>query len=145
VEVVYVRTPRNWLTLFNFPSFSYRIWHFGSRFLCLSPVFTLVSCLTYLPPCKWMQHVSPKRPLTFNGLHGVMSQKIEIFKCFLFTFFQFICSTFICSQLLTLYMPNYCEWWIGKEMVSSERGLIWGTILLYAWKNWIKLRRPPVG
>jgi hypothetical protein len=75
-----------------------------SRFLCLSLVFTLVSCLSYLARWKWVQHVSPKRWLTFNGLNGVMSQKIEIFKCVLFTFFQFICSAFICSQLLT-YSP----------------------------------------
>jgi hypothetical protein len=27
--------------------------------------------------------VSPKRKLTFNGLHGVISQKIELFRKFL--------------------------------------------------------------
>jgi hypothetical protein len=25
------------------------------------------------------RHVIPKRPLTFNGLHGVISQKLEFF------------------------------------------------------------------
>jgi hypothetical protein len=28
---------------------------------------------------RWGRHVSSKRPLTFNGLHGVVSQKIEFF------------------------------------------------------------------
>jgi hypothetical protein len=28
---------------------------------------------------KWRRYVLPKRRLTFNGLHGVISQKIELF------------------------------------------------------------------
>jgi hypothetical protein len=28
---------------------------------------------------RWRQHVHPKVQLTFNGLHGVISQKIELF------------------------------------------------------------------
>jgi hypothetical protein len=28
---------------------------------------------------RWRRHVLPKCPLTFNGLHGVISQKIEFF------------------------------------------------------------------
>jgi hypothetical protein len=30
-------------------------------------------------PWRWRQHVPPKRRLTINGLHGVISQKIELF------------------------------------------------------------------
>jgi hypothetical protein len=30
-------------------------------------------------PWRWRQYVPPKRRLTFNGLHGVMSQKIVLF------------------------------------------------------------------
>jgi hypothetical protein len=33
-----------------------------------------------LLPWRERWHVPPKRRLTFNGLHGVMSQKIELFK-----------------------------------------------------------------
>jgi hypothetical protein len=33
-----------------------------------------------LRPWKWRLHVSPKSRLTFNGLHGVISQKIELFR-----------------------------------------------------------------
>jgi hypothetical protein len=30
-------------------------------------------------PSRWRRHVSPKIVLTFNGLHGIISQKIELF------------------------------------------------------------------
>jgi hypothetical protein len=32
-----------------------------------------------LPPWRWKQHIPPKCRLIFNGLHGVISQKIELF------------------------------------------------------------------
>jgi hypothetical protein len=32
-----------------------------------------------LQPWRWRRHVPPKRRLTFNGLHGVLSQKIQSF------------------------------------------------------------------
>jgi hypothetical protein len=28
---------------------------------------------------KWMRYVPPKRRLTFNGIHGVISQKVGLF------------------------------------------------------------------
>jgi hypothetical protein len=31
-------------------------------------------------PWRWSRYVPPKRRLTMNGLHGVISQKIELFK-----------------------------------------------------------------
>jgi hypothetical protein len=34
---------------------------------------------TILRPGRWRQHVSPKRYLIFNGLHGVISQNIKLF------------------------------------------------------------------
>jgi hypothetical protein len=46
--------------------------------LCLPPAITLVSCSIILQPWRWRRHVLPKRLLTFNGLHGVISQKIEL-------------------------------------------------------------------
>jgi hypothetical protein len=48
--------------------------------LCLPPAFTLVSCSAYSSTLKWRWHVNPKRCLTFNGLHGVISQKTKFFK-----------------------------------------------------------------
>jgi hypothetical protein len=35
--------------------------------------------LLIIRPWRWRWHVPPKRPLTFNGLHGVISQKMELF------------------------------------------------------------------
>jgi hypothetical protein len=35
--------------------------------------------LLILRPWRWRQHVSSKRRLTFNGLHGVISQKMGLF------------------------------------------------------------------
>jgi hypothetical protein len=31
-------------------------------------------------PWRWRRHVPPKRQLTFHGLHGVISRKIELFR-----------------------------------------------------------------
>jgi hypothetical protein len=52
--------------------------HVASIFrLLLAPCFMLVFyCLTP----RWSQHVSPKRRLTFNGLHGVILQEMKVFK-----------------------------------------------------------------
>jgi hypothetical protein len=41
--------------------------------------FTLVSCVAYSSTLKMEATRSPKRPLTFNGLHGVISQKGKLF------------------------------------------------------------------
>jgi hypothetical protein len=32
-----------------------------------------------LGPCRWRRHVPPKRWLTFKGLHGVISQEVELY------------------------------------------------------------------
>jgi hypothetical protein len=37
-----------------------------------------------LRPCRWRRHFPPKSRLAFNGLHGVLSQKIEIFIIMIF-------------------------------------------------------------
>jgi hypothetical protein len=49
--------------------------------LFLSPAFAQVSCSTHSSTLKMGGggHVPPKRLLTFNGLHDVISQKIELF------------------------------------------------------------------
>jgi hypothetical protein len=39
----------------------------------------LVSCSDFLRPWRWRRHASPNRRLTFNGLHGVLSQETELF------------------------------------------------------------------
>jgi hypothetical protein len=40
--------------------------------------FTLVSSLIFWP-WRWRQHILLKRRLTFNGLHGIIFLKIELF------------------------------------------------------------------
>jgi hypothetical protein len=45
--------------------------------LCLPFAFTLVSCSAYSSTLK--MEAKPKRPLTFNGLYGVISQMTELF------------------------------------------------------------------
>jgi hypothetical protein len=35
-----------------------------------------------LLPWRWRRHLPPKSRMTFNGLHGVISWKIKLFKCF---------------------------------------------------------------
>jgi hypothetical protein len=53
-------------------------------------------------PWRWRRHVPPKRRLTFNGLHFVISQKIELFYIYL------SCSSFFCDEpiLRNLIMLN---------------------------------------
>jgi hypothetical protein len=35
-----------------------------------------------LQPWRWRWHIPPKHQLTFNGLHGVITQKLELFRYF---------------------------------------------------------------
>jgi hypothetical protein len=35
--------------------------------------------LAWLQPWRWRRHILPKRRLTFSRLHGVISQKIQLF------------------------------------------------------------------
>jgi hypothetical protein len=49
---------------------------FGGK---LAICFMSVSILAYSSTLRWRWHVPPKRRLTFNGVRGVMSQKIEVF------------------------------------------------------------------
>jgi hypothetical protein len=46
---------------------------------CLPSALTLVSCSAYFSSLKMEAICSSKRRLTFNGLHGVISQKIVLF------------------------------------------------------------------
>jgi hypothetical protein len=41
--------------------------------------FPLVSCLAYFSTWRWRRHIPQKRRLTFNGLHGFISLKTELF------------------------------------------------------------------
>jgi hypothetical protein len=51
----------------------------GPSLLCLLPVSCWILAWLTLRPWRWRRHVPPKRRLSSNGLHGVISQKIELF------------------------------------------------------------------
>jgi hypothetical protein len=56
-------------------------------------------------PWRWKRHVSPKRQLTFNGLHGVISQKIKLFK----SVFMYKHSLLAVNQKLSSYSFNFAK------------------------------------
>jgi hypothetical protein len=71
---------RNWVPLFHFPLFliktrisswqDYSACHLLSRW-CLAQLISR--------PWRWRRYVPPKRRLTLNRLHGVISQKMVLF------------------------------------------------------------------
>jgi hypothetical protein len=50
---------------------------FREQSASLAACFMLISFLAYSSNRKWRKHAPAKRPLTFNGLHSVMSQKLN--------------------------------------------------------------------
>jgi hypothetical protein len=50
-----------------------------NRHFCLLPASCWFLAWLILGPRRWRRHVPPKRRLTFNGLQGVISQKILLF------------------------------------------------------------------
>jgi hypothetical protein len=44
----------------------------------LPPVYTLFLVPLIFRPWRWRRHVPPKRRLSFNGLYGFISQKVEL-------------------------------------------------------------------
>jgi hypothetical protein len=66
---------------------------FGGKYrLCLPPVSRWFLARLILWPWRWKQCVPPKRLLTLNGLHGVISQKIVLFVIQIYL--EDICSAF---------------------------------------------------
>jgi hypothetical protein len=59
--------------------------------------------LLILQPWSWRWHVLPKHRLTFNGLHGIISQKIDLFK------FE------KCSRLYSKVSKNVVDYIISSE------------------------------
>jgi hypothetical protein len=47
--------------------------------ICLLPALRWFLAWLILRPWRGRPHVTPQRRLTFNGLHGVISQKIDLF------------------------------------------------------------------
>lgn len=63
---------------------------------------------------------------------------IPLFLLFFFLFFL----VYLISLLLELYnLERNCEWWSGIGMEGNVHGLLEGTILGSAWKNWGKAQK----
>jgi hypothetical protein len=54
-------------------------WRKSVCLLCFLPASRWFVAWSILRPWRWTRHVPPKRWLTFNGLHDVISQKRELF------------------------------------------------------------------
>jgi hypothetical protein len=97
--------------------------HFGGTCrlrLQLAICFMLVSCLAIIRHWRWKRHVPPKNRLIFNGLHGIISQKIKLFR-------KFKCTPYRCCR---------SQWPRGlrHEMSSPARTLgSWVRIPLKTW------------
>jgi hypothetical protein len=55
-----------------------------SRLLCLLPDSRCFLVWFILRPWRWRKHVPPKRRLTFNRLHSIISDKTELFAVIIF-------------------------------------------------------------
>jgi hypothetical protein len=98
--------------------------------VCLPPSFTLISCLVYSSALK-------KHRLTFNGLYGFISQKIEHFRIFFCTF-QFAFS-FPLTYVHT-GAHQRLDW--GRRWLSQHQTII-RILLLYGFPSysvWSTLR-----
>jgi hypothetical protein len=55
-------------------------WRFGGT--CLLPAWRWFLAWLIIWLWRWRRHISPKRRLSFNGIHSVISKKIEVYKLF---------------------------------------------------------------
>jgi hypothetical protein len=69
-----------------------------------------------LRPYRWKRHVHPKRRLNFNGLHGVISQKIGIFRRYLAQ-----CGTMFLWSMSAMYPLHPSASRSAKERVKPYR------------------------
>jgi hypothetical protein len=91
--------------------------------------FTLVSCLAYSSTLNMERPVPPKRRLTSNALHGVISQKIELFITIAVRTSNLVirCSHTILTSKFTLNSNNEFKFGI------SQHGLCFSLYTLYWW------------
>jgi hypothetical protein len=91
--------------------------HIASIFSFFHPGCHLITCWfllkLFLPPWRWKRYIPPKHRLKLNGLHGVISQMMILFK-----FLWFILR---CCQYLN-YIASNGEF--VKDPEGSGRGLI---------------------
>jgi hypothetical protein len=73
------RANGNWGSLFQFPPASYIIWNFQTADYWACHLLSRWYLARLVLPWRWRRYARPNRRLTFNGLHGVISQKIVLF------------------------------------------------------------------
>jgi hypothetical protein len=69
----------------------------------------LVSCSAYFLPWRWRRYVPPKRRLTLNRLHGVISQKMVLFKIQYIVLGSWYWRFILCLGLIC-YLQSMCNW-----------------------------------
>jgi hypothetical protein len=71
---------RNWSPLFHFSPASYTIWNFWPADYSACHLLLRWNLAWPIQPWRWRRYVLPKRRLTCNWLHGVISQKLVLFR-----------------------------------------------------------------
>jgi hypothetical protein len=77
----------------------------------------LLSCwylARLIRPWRWRRYISPKCQLTFSGLHGVTSQKTELFICILPN------SCELSSQFRCFQAYKSCTYWNRLELYINK-------------------------
>jgi hypothetical protein len=95
-------------------------WHFRGTY-CLH--LTSLWFLAWLIFRSWGSrlYVPPKRQLTFNGLHGIISQKIELLVVVLpDDCLPVLCEVQTCEQVLLLCMPDNLDHFC-RQLISASR------------------------
>jgi hypothetical protein len=104
--------------------------------------YVFIAWLT-LPPWRWKRLVPPKRLLTFNGLHGIASHKIEIFLPFAplfflnsFLYFSFpFAYLFLQYDLLELSICLYSQIWRYWIFIKSDQWFEYKSAPIRCWAH----------
>jgi hypothetical protein len=75
-ELVVLRTDRQWISTQGWVKY---MWCWRALPSGIQRRVTCLLLARLIRPWRWRRYVPPKRQLTFNGLHGVISQKIALF------------------------------------------------------------------
>jgi hypothetical protein len=88
----------------------------------MSPAACWFLTLLIFQPRSWRRHIPPNRLFTFNGLHGVLSQKIELFLTY----------TLIISLNQSVEVRKNCIH-IGKQSYSINQSVNRS----FVWLKWL--------
>jgi hypothetical protein len=97
-------------------------------------------------PWRWRRYVSPKRPSTPNGLHGVIPQKMVLFKM---SIDEILTScVFFCNLLQSYTLPTHTPTFNATfheyhaQMVNSKQSILYNILhFTYPHQNIINTHR----